>query len=227
MTYSIAGRCARTGMFGMTITTSSIAVGSRCCFARAGTGAVLTQHRTDPRLGSIGLDLLAAGVSARETVAALVAATPHHAWRQLAAIDAQGRTAHFSGAHITSIHAGAEGKDCVAIGNIIRTTEVPAAMARAFEGDPGAPLARRLVDALQAGYDAGGELKAVSSAALYVVHRERFAYVDLRVDDQPQPIRELDRLWRSYEPLAEDYVTRAVDPDNAPGWGELTPPATA
>lgn len=227
MTYSIAGRCARTGMFGMTITTSSIAVGSRCCFARPGVGAVLTQHRTDPRLGSMGLDLLAAGATAPDTVKALVAATPHHAWRQLAAIDAKGRTAHFSGAHITSIHAGAEGKDCVAIGNIIRNTEVPAAMVRAFEADPAAPLARRLIDALQAGYDAGGEFKAVSSGAVYVVHRERFPYVDLRVDDHAQPIRELDRLWRMYEPLAEDYVTRAVDPDSAPGWGETNPPPKA
>src|SRR5882757_4649868 len=83
MTFSIAGRCARTGMFGIAITTSSMAVGSRCAFARAGIGAVLTQHRTDPRLGPLGLDLLAAGKTAAETIAALVASTPHHGWRQL------------------------------------------------------------------------------------------------------------------------------------------------
>src|SRR5476651_194380 len=117
MTFALAARCPRTGMLGAAVTTSSIAVGSRCVFARAGIGAVLTQHRTDPRLGPRGLDHLAAGKSAEESVAALVASTPHHGWRQLAIVDASGRTAHFSGHLIRSIHDGVTGEGVVAVGN--------------------------------------------------------------------------------------------------------------
>ena len=75
MTYSIAGRCVRTGMLGTIVTTSSMAVGNRCQFARAGVGAVLTQHRTDPRLGPLGLEFLELGLSPPEAMQALVAAT--------------------------------------------------------------------------------------------------------------------------------------------------------
>lgn len=217
MTFSMVGRCARTGMFGAVVTTSSIAVGSRCAYARAKTGAVLTQHRTDPALGPCGLDLLTQGKSARETIDGMVASTPHHGWRQLAAIDAQGRTAHFSGHHIQSIHAGVEGKDCVAIANIVQNLDVPAAMVRVFEADPALPLATRLVRALAAGDAAGGEFKPLVSAALLVAHEQSFAFVDLRIDDHADPIAELARLWRNYEPLAEEYVIRATDPDRGRG----------
>ena len=76
MTFSLAARCPRTGMLGVAVTTSSIAVGSRCAFARARVGGVLTQHRTDPRLGPLGLELLAQGKTAQEAIDALVAIAP-------------------------------------------------------------------------------------------------------------------------------------------------------
>ena len=100
MTFSLLGRCARTGQFGAAVTTSSIAVGTRVPFLAAGLGGVLTQHRTDPRLGPRGLGLLRSGCSAAETVAALVTSTPDHRWRQIAVMDAQGRTAHFDGERV-------------------------------------------------------------------------------------------------------------------------------
>jgi uncharacterized Ntn-hydrolase superfamily protein len=216
MTFSIAGRCAATGMLGCAVTTSSIAVGSRCSHARAGIGAALTQHRTDPRLGPLALDLLARGYDADTALAGVVAVAPHRDWRQLAVIDREGRTAAFTGAHVDPSKAGeAHGKDCVAIANIVRSKDVPAAMARAFEVDPSLPLAARLVAALAAGEEAGGEFVPVASAALLVVHRESFAYVDLRVDDHADPIGELTRLWRAYEMEAEPYIVRANDPANA------------
>ena len=220
MTFSLAARCPRTGMLGCAVTTSSIAVGSRCSFARAGVGTVLTQHRTDPALGPLGLDLLAKGKSASEAIDALVASTPHHGWRQLAIVDAKGRTAHFSGKLIASIHEGAEGEGVVAVGNLLKNKDVPAAMVRDFERDPGRHLAERLVSALKAGLAAGGETFTVISAALLVAHQQSFPYVDLRVDDDPQPIAKLEALWRAYEPQAEDYVKRAIAPDDAPGFTE-------
>jgi len=93
MTFSIAGRCARTGAFGISISTSSIVVGSRCAFAKAGVGAVLTQHRTDPRLGPRGIELLRSGCSAQEAMDALVASSPHIGWRQLISNPGSGKCA--------------------------------------------------------------------------------------------------------------------------------------
>lgn len=225
MTFSLVGRCARTGMLGAVVTTSSIAVGSRCSHARAGIGAALTQHRTDPRLGPLALDLLAHGFSAYEAMQAVIAAMPHRHWRQLALIDAAGRTAVYSGANVRNERGEAQGRDCAAIANIVRSATVPLAMVQAFEASPDVSLARRLIDALEAGEAAGGEYQPVTSAALLVVDRESFPYVDLRVDDHAQPIAELGRLWAKYEPEAEAYVIRAVDPEAAvpPPGMKLTP----
>ena len=225
MTYSIAARCPRTGMFGVAVTTSGIAVGSRCAFVRAGVGAVLTQHRTDPRLGPVVLDLLAHGFTARAALAGVIAATAHRDWRQLAVLDAAGTTAAFTGAHVRPAHGEAHGKDCVAIANIVRNETLPAAMVAAFAADPSQPLAARLLAAIRAGEDAGGEFAAVTSAALLVVDRESFAYVDLRVDQHDAPIAELFRLWTQYAPQADDYVLRAIAPDCAASY--VAPPPKA
>jgi uncharacterized Ntn-hydrolase superfamily protein len=222
MTFALAARCPRTGMIGAAVTTSSLAVGSRCVFARAGIGAVLTQHRTDPRLGPRGLDYLAEGKSAQVAIDALVASTPHHGWRQLAIVDNAGRTAHFSGALITSIHGGATGDGVVAVGNLLKTKEIPAAMLRDFARSPERPLAERLVGALAAGLAAGGENEPVRSAALLVVHEQSFPYVDLRVDDDAAPIERLAALWRAYAPEADDFVQRAIAPGEAPGFASET-----
>jgi uncharacterized Ntn-hydrolase superfamily protein len=217
MTFSIAGRCARTGQLGAAISTSNVAVGSRCPFARRKTGVVLTQHRTDPRLGPRGLDLLSSGCTAQETLDALVASSVHIDWRQLAVIDAAGRTASFAGGHIKSVRAEIHGRDCVAIGNILANDGVPGAMVAAFEKDPSQPLAERLLRALEAGLAAGGEDRAVRSAALLTVHEESFPYVDLRVDAADAPIAALRALWHEYVPWADEFVVRAVDPDRAKG----------
>jgi uncharacterized Ntn-hydrolase superfamily protein len=217
VTYSIAARCPRTGMFGVAVTTSSIAVGSRCAYARAGVGAVLTQHRTDPRLGPEGLDLLATGLPAQAVIDRLTHGIPGIGWRQLAAVDGKGGTAWFHGDRITSVHSAHTGPGCVAIGNIIRSTDVTAAMVAVFQADPDLHIGERLVRAIEAGYAAGGELKQVKSAALLVVDRETFPLVDLRVDFDPQPLVQLRWLWEIYEPSVKLYVDRATNPDAVPG----------
>jgi len=203
-------------MFGAAVTTSSIGVGSRCPFAQAGVGAVLTQHRTDPRLGPRGLELLAAGHSASQAMAALVQENPTIGWRQLAIIDTQGETAYYHGDRISSIHAAAQGNAVCAIGNILRSEDVPQAMVEAFAQEPEAHLAERLLRALEAGLEAGGELKQVKSAALVVVHEQPFPLVDLRIELNPQPLAELRFLWELYRPQLELYVRRAIDPDSVP-----------
>ncbi len=217
MTYSLLGRCARTGQFGAAVTTSSLAVGSRVPHVAPRIGGVLTQHRTDPRLGPRGLELLASGCSAEETLAALVASTPHHKWRQLACIDAQGRTAHFHGAAVKPAKDAVHVKDCVALGNILANDRVPTAMAAAFLESESEPLAERLMRAMEAGEAAGGEGRPVISAAMLVMEREVFPLVDLRVDLAPEAISAMRTLWDAYSPEVETFVIRAVDPDAAPG----------
>ena len=216
MTFSLVGMCRRTGMFGAAVTTSSIGVGSRCPYARAGVGAVLTQHRTDPTLGPRGLDLLEAGRLAQETVDALVDGNPTIGWRQLAVIDREGGTAFFHGERIISIHSGAQGASSCAIGNIVRNDGVPRAMVDAFEAASDEHLADRLMRGLEAGEAAGGELKQIKSAALLVVHEHSFPLVDLRVEFDRNPLVELRFLWEVYRPMIDLYVNRAVDPDSIP-----------
>ena len=217
MTFSIAGRCARTGMLGAIVTTSTMAVGSRCAWAEADVGAVLTQHRTDPRLGPTVLERLRGGSPPKSILQDLERTDLGLQWRQLAVIDAKGEAAFFNGARIASISKGKIGRDCVAAGNILRRTDVVDAMISSFEDNADQPLAERLMRAIEAGDGAGGEFKQLKSAGLLVVHRESFPFVDLRVDLSSRPLVELRFLWELYQPMASDYVVRAVDPDKAPG----------
>jgi len=220
MTFSIVGRCARSGMFGVAITTSSIAVASRCPWARAGVGAVATQNITDPRLGPRGLDLLGSGLSAPEALHRLMEHAPNPEYRQVAIIDRNGETASHTGARTLGTHAVAPGKDCIAAGNLLSNRDVPGAMARSFASHPDMHLAERLLLALEAGLVSGGEIGPVKSAGLLVVDDQSWPLVDLRVDwDDANPISSLHRLWVRYQPQMMDYVTRALEPSRAPAYG--------
>ncbi|MBT5296993.1 MAG: DUF1028 domain-containing protein [Rhodospirillaceae bacterium] len=214
MTFSLVGMCRRTGMFGAAVTTSNMNVGTRCPYAKAGVGAVLTQNRTDNRLGPQGIELLTDGESAPDVIEALTADNPTIGWRQLAVIDREGGTGFYHGDKITSIHAGAEGDGCCAIGNIIRNDKVPSKMIEAFERTPDAHLAERLVQGLEAGLAAGSELKQIKSAALLVVHEQDFPLVDLRVEFDRDPLAELRFLWETYQPQMDRFVTQVIDPDS-------------
>lgn len=215
MTFSLAARCPKTGAFGVVITTASLAVGARCPFVRGGVGAVLTQNRTDPRLGPKGLDLLEKGASARSTIDALVENAHVIGWRQLAVVDKHGRTAHYSGKSIVSKHCGCEGPQCVSIGNLLVSEKLPQRMVEGYMANPDTSFADRLVDALQAGLDAGGEVNPVRSATLLVASQFKFPHINLRVDDHDDPVGELRRIWRKYEPEVDNFILRVLDPDRA------------
>ncbi len=220
MTFSLSARCPRTGMFGIAVSSSSICVASRCgVWARAGTGVIASQNITDPRLGAIGLDLLARGQSAQSAIDEMAASNEYPEFRQLAAVDRDGGTGHFSGAKTLGLNRVAEGSGCVAAGNILGSDTVPAKMEEAFEASPGNHLADRLLRALEAGLEAGGEEGDVRAAGLYVVAEHVFPLVDLRVDWHDTPIEELRNLWRLYEPEMAAYLTRALDPTKAPSYG--------
>jgi len=212
MTFSIAALDDASGMLGIAVASSSIAVGNRCPWARAGTGLVLTQHRTDIRSGPLGLDLLARGFSAQETVNLLVAGSDAPGLRQFAALDGQGRTAFFHGPDIESIHSGAAGRHCVSIGNFLADAGVCQAMVDGYQASQAALFAERLLDGLDAGVAAGGETQPAMAAALLIVDRQAWPLVDLRVDFEPQPERTLRRLWAAYEPVVGRFVAQVLEP---------------
>ncbi|MCL6702091.1 DUF1028 domain-containing protein [Pseudomonas sp. T1.Ur] len=219
MTFSIVGRCAETGQLGIAISSSSIAVGARCPWLRAGVGAVSSQNITLPALGPQVLDELAAGSRAQEALDRALARNGYSEYRQVAVVDAQGRTAVFSGRHALGVNGAVVGEQCVAAGNLLAGDDVIAAMVAAFEQGEGS-LASRLLGALQAGQAAGGEAGAVHSAALSVVDDLTWPIVDLRVDwAEENPIGELAKLWLAYQPQLQDYLTRALDPTQAPSYG--------
>lgn len=220
MTFSIAGRCARSGAFGVAITTSSIAVGARCPHARAGVGAVATQNVTDPNLGPLLLDAMERGLDARAAIAAVLKDRPHTDYRQLTAVDRRGNSASWSGRNILGTRAVSEAQDCVAAGNLLKSADLPAVMTDAFAANGGQHLAERLLRALEAGLASGGEEGPVHSACLIVHHEQAFALVNLRVDwDDANPIATLRRLWTDYKPQMGAYLQRAVDPTQAPSYG--------
>jgi uncharacterized Ntn-hydrolase superfamily protein len=220
MTFSLTGRCAETGMLGVAITTSSICVASRCPWARAGAGALATQNVTDPSIGPKVLDLLQTGKPAAEALQTVLAASRHVEYRQVAVIDREGRTAHHTGSKTLGTHAVAEGKDCIAAGNLLGYEEVPHAMVTTFMAHADLHLAERLLRGLEAGLAAGGEKGSVKSAGLLVVDQQIWPLVDLRVDwSEEGPIAALRDLWERYRPQMKDYITRALDPRSAPAYG--------
>jgi uncharacterized Ntn-hydrolase superfamily protein len=220
MTFSITARCSETGMFGVAVTSSSMAVTARCAFARAGVGAVASQNITDPRLGPRGLDLMAGGMTAAEALEALLGEHAYGDYRQLVLVDGAGGVAHHSGRHTLATHGVAAGEAAVAAGNLLENPRVPAAMIEAFQESAGAPFPRRLLGALEGGLGAGGEAGPVRSAGLLVAHREAWPLVDLRVDwSEDDPIAALAAIWQGWAPQMDDYVTRALDPTAAPSYG--------
>jgi uncharacterized Ntn-hydrolase superfamily protein len=219
VTFSIAARCAETGMFGIAISSSSPAVAARCAHARAGVGAVCTQNITDPALGPLLLDAMAAGATAMGAVGRIVAERADIEYRQLTAIDRAGGTAEFSGAHTLGLHDAAVGENAVAAGNLLADRAVPSAMIDAFQAASG-PLGTRLVASLQAGLARGGEAGLVHSAGLLLVDGVSWPVADLRVDwHETDPIGALEALWELYRPQLQAYIDRALDPAAAPGFG--------
>lgn len=215
MTYSIAARCGRTGAFGVAITSSSISVASRCAWVSP-LGAVTTQNVTDPALGPAGLALLRQGLGAGAALDLLLEGTPEPGWRQVGVIDRYGRYALHSGAEALGVAAVAEGTGCYALGNLLAAADVPQRMVDAYAGTADAPLAERLLRALEAGLAAGGETGDERSAGLYVAEVYDWPVVDLRVDWHDTPIAELRRLWELYAPQRAAYEQRARAPSQAP-----------
>jgi uncharacterized Ntn-hydrolase superfamily protein len=199
MTYSIVARDPATGELGLAVQSHYFGVGPVVGFAEAGIGAVATQSIVEPAYGPRGLDLMRAGSSAPETLHRLLADDSQEPHRQVAMLDRWGRVAVHTGGKCIQAAGHAVGEQVSAQANLMRDPGVPDAMLAAFRAAAG-DLAARLLAALDGAESAGGDIRGRQSAALLVVaakpgggpSRER--RFDLRVEDDPDPLRELRRL---------------------------------
>lgn len=219
MTFSLVARCAKTGMFGIAISSSSPAVAARCSFARAKVGAVASQNVTDPTLGPLTLDLMQNGLSAEQAIQNIQSIGKFIEYRQVLAIDETGSTSIHSGPNSLGIWTQAEGKNVAAGGNLLSNESIPQSIVDAFMSSEG-HIGDRLIAAMRSGLTAGGEAGPVHSAGMKIVDKMTWPIADLRCDWTTNcPIEEVATAWDVYKPQLDAYVQRAIDPREAPSYG--------
>lgn len=222
MTFSIVARSDDGESWGVAVASKFLAVGSAVPAAAAGVGAIATQSFANTAYKPQALAALSAGLSAAETLASLIGADDDREQRQVGIVDALGGSATFTGTGCYGWAGGVAGEGYAIQGNILTGPEVIAAMERAWLGSEGA-LEVRLLAALAAGDAAGGDSRGRQSAAVYVVRRGAGyggfddVAADLRVDDHPRPVEELQRL----RGLHELYLTASTEEERLPITPEL------
>jgi uncharacterized Ntn-hydrolase superfamily protein len=200
MTWSIVAHDAASGAFAVAVTTCNLAVGAACPFLRSGVGAVSTQSMSNRYLGPVVLDALARGLSPDLALASALAGDEGRGLRQIHVVDRHGHTAAHTGDNCVEWCGSVDGDGFSVAGNMLANGEVVVATAKVFSARTDLPLAERLMAALQAGQDAGGDRRGRQSAALMVTTTEDFPDINLRVDDHGEPLVELSRLlalWRA------------------------------
>lgn len=206
-TYSICACDLDAGQWGVATQSKFLAVGSVVPWAAPHVGAIATQSYANPRYGPDGLALLREGLSAADVVERLTAADSDREQRQIGVVDGAGRAATFTGSECHAWAGGVTGDGFAAQGNILVSAATVDALAETFTTSTGRPLAERLVACLAAAEAAGGDSRGRQSAALLVVEQDggyaglSDTLVDLRVDDHPEPIEELERIYRLHDAL--------------------------
>ena len=219
MTFTTIARCQRTGMLGIATSTSSHAVGVRVPFVKERSGVVAIMAKADQRLGAVALRLLDIGYKAPGVIDQLVAADPFPEYRQLGVVDDDGYSAARTGTENKDWCGHRTGDGYVVLGNALSGEAVIDAMEEAFLRDPDEDLEERLLQAIEAGRDAGGEPIGQTSAALLVHDQKAYSRVDLRVDIHDEPVGELRRVFEVYRPAIPYYESRQLDP-RVPGLDE-------
>lgn len=239
MTYSIIGRDPDSGEMGVATQSQAFAVGSSVSWALPGYGVIASQSMGEPMYGELGLEVLRSGLTAAEAITALRSVDPHPERRQVGMADGHGGIDGYTGHACVGEAGQARGEHCIALANMMRSPDVWQAMVDAFEAADGW-LAGRLMAALQAAEDAGGDRRGRRSAAIEVVCAQpsgrpwRDHIVDLRVDDDPEPITRLGQMvdysYRYHQTVAAfelalddqsdaamDAISDlAIDPDEEP-----------
>jgi uncharacterized Ntn-hydrolase superfamily protein len=222
MTYTILGRCRRTGRLGIGIATFSITVGLYCNGVQANTGVTISQAFANQRNNRLALRLLEQGFTARSVLAQLVANDPDEEYRQIGIVDRDGNAVAHTGPHTRGWSGHVTGDNYVAFGNGLVGPQVADAIAAGFLAEPDADLEHRLLRGIEAGRDAGGQgtverHKPERSAALIVYSQHAYADIDLRVDLHATAIEELRRVWLEYKKYETYYQERGRNPRGAIG----------
>lgn len=220
MTWSIIARDDAAGAIGIAVATKFFAVGARVPFIEVGAGALATQALINQLYGRRGLALLREGVPAEDVVRLLTAADAGREHRQLHVLDRDGRFAVHTGRECVDWCGSFAGDAFSVAGNMLAGPQVIAETARAFEAQAALPFARRLIAALRAGEAAGGDKRGKQSAALLIYSTEDYPDLDLRIDDHPDPLGELERLERvSRERWVHfrEFLPRRSDPVGVTG----------
>ena len=207
-TFSIVARDSATREMAVGVQSHWFSVGTVVSWGESGAGVVATQSFVNKSFGIRGLTLLKSGLTAQQALDSLLATDAGRDVRQVGIADAHGNVAVYTGKNCISFASHIKGKDFTVQSNMMMGDKVPAAMSRAYEQNRHLPLAERVMEALKAAQSAGGDIRGKQSAALLVVGGKAAAepwndkLIDLRIDDNTEPIKELERLlktWRAYE----------------------------
>ncbi len=220
MTYSIIGRCPRTGRLGLGITTFSLAVGGRCEGVAANIGVCKTQAFPNRTNDPLGIKLLAEGYVPSRVMEMFATNDSEHDYRQIAIMDRDGRIAAHTGSSTRGWSGHQVDTDCVAFGNGLVGPQVLAGLIAGFKTRPEDALEYRLMRAIEGGRDAGGQGNATThkperSAAIKVVDRLDYPDVDVRVDVHPTAVEELRRVLEEFKLYQDFYRQRALNPSQA------------
>ncbi|WP_422030262.1 DUF1028 domain-containing protein [Reyranella sp.] len=222
MTYTILGRCAKTGRLGIGIATYSVTVGRYAHSTRSKAGVTVSQANANENNNAIALRLLAQGLGAQAVLEQLKANDAYHSYRQIGVIDRGGAVAAYTGANVRGWAGEVTGDNYISTGNGLRGRHVAEAIAEGFLAEPEADLEHRLLMALEYGRDAGGQGNATAhrterSAALQVSSRHIHPDIDLRVDLHDKAVDELRRVWTVYKQYEGYYADRGRNPRGAIG----------
>jgi uncharacterized Ntn-hydrolase superfamily protein len=206
-------------MLGVATSSKALAAGGMVPYCRAGVGAIASQSFVNPYLGIDGLTLLEQGLAAARALERLVESDRGRDLRQVAIIDRDGHTAAYTGDKCIPWAGALEGRGHVCLGNILVGEDVTKTMSHAFETSDNEPLPERLLRALEAGQEAGGDRRGRQSAGIHIVHAEEYPYCDLRVDDHPDPIPELRRVFEVFQREEEPFLPMTPRKDDyTPDW---------
>ncbi len=216
-TFSITARCHRTGEMGIAVATKFVAVGALCSFINNNGGAIASQAYVNPYLGIWGLEHLAQGHSAEETLAYLKDADQGIEFRQLGIVDKSGGSVAFTGAKCDTWRGHLTGPNYAIAGNRLVSEHTLEAMRESFESNDALPLSKRLLLALSAGEAAGGDKLGHQSAAIKVFGDQDFPLVDLRVDEHADSVGELRRIYGIAEEILIPLIGSLPTPDAETG----------
>ncbi len=214
MTFTVMAICPRSGKSGFAVSTSTPAVGWRVADVVPGRGVLTVQAHGDYRQLQLARKLFEFGHSPAKVLKDLSESDPHFEFRQIAVLDLEGRSATYTGPRARPWAGEVVGRDVIATGNVLAGAQVVESMASSFEALADEPLEERLMRALEAGRDAGGQPEGQTSSAIVVWDRYEFPIVNLRVDVDHEPIGRLRKTFDWFRPLIPYYIERTLNPDS-------------